>query len=324
MNNTTPIIKNTICAGRKYVPIVDGCRVHFNFQTWKLQGNQRILLDDNRKMGKKTPMILVLGHKFMLRVWEDIVKMMSVGEIAGFKVTQELVFNYPFVSKKLRDNGNDVKDRHSCTMKLHTEGLGYHDLDEYMSNPCDLEFIIEMLKVEQPHEFEKEMWQYPTEELLDLVPRLKEKGNKLYAQKLYDKAEKAYYEAISICEKLQNSERKCDPEWISLNQIKLPILLNYVQCQLIKGEYYSVIVHCNTILEHDKDNEKALYRRGKAHIGAWNPSAAEEDFQRLKAINPSLSAVADKELENLKLLVKQKEEQERNALRKLFDNSKTS
>lgn len=47
-------------------------------------------------------------------------------------------------------------------------------------------------------------------------------------------------------------ERKCDNEWITLNKIKIPILLNYAQCKLIKEEYYSVIEHCNTILQHDK------------------------------------------------------------------------
>lgn len=46
-------------------------------------------------------------------------------------------------------------------------------------------------------------------------------------------------------------ERKGDEEWVVLNKIKLPILLNYAQCKLIKGEYYPVIEHCSTVLEHD-------------------------------------------------------------------------
>lgn len=46
-------------------------------------------------------------------------------------------------------------------------------------------------------------------------------------------------------------ERKADDEWKDLNKIKLPILLNYAQCKLINGDFYSVIEHCNTVLEYD-------------------------------------------------------------------------
>lgn len=67
------------------------------------------------------------------------------------------------------------------------------------------------------------------------------------------------------------------------------------------------------------DNEKALYRRAKAHVGAWNPDAAEKDFKRLKTVNPSLSAIVDKELENIRNLRKEKEEQDKNALKNMFD-----
>lgn len=49
-----------------------------------------MLLDDSRKIGKKEPMELVLGHKFKLEVWESIVKLMAVGEVASFQVKKEV------------------------------------------------------------------------------------------------------------------------------------------------------------------------------------------------------------------------------------------
>ncbi|XP_013194856.2 aryl-hydrocarbon-interacting protein-like 1 [Amyelois transitella] len=318
MSSAAPIVKNVLHAGQKYIPISEGSKAHFHFQTWKL-GPERVLVDDSKKIGKKEPMVLVIGHKFKLEVWETIVKMMAVGEVASFQVKKELVYSYPFVSKTLRDLGKEAHTiKHSCTMTLHTEGIGYPDLDELISSPCDLEFIIELLKVERSDEYEKEVWQLNVQERLDLVPTLKEKGNKLYGEKKYDEAEEAYSQAISICEQLMIRERKTDDEWINLNKIKLPILLNYAQCKLIKGEFYPVIEHCTNVLTYDPDNEKALFRRAKAHIGAWNPDQAEQDFKRLKTLNPCMAATANKELENIKKLKAEKADKDRDALIKLF------
>lgn len=46
------------------------------------------------------------------------------------------------MSKTLRELGQEQKRKHTCTMTLHTEGIGYADLDDVINNPCDLEFII--------------------------------------------------------------------------------------------------------------------------------------------------------------------------------------
>lgn len=64
-------------------------QAHFHFQTYKV-GKERVLIDDSRKIGKKEPMVLVIGHKFKLEVWETIVKMMAVGEVASFQVKKEV------------------------------------------------------------------------------------------------------------------------------------------------------------------------------------------------------------------------------------------
>ena len=54
------------------------------------------------------------------------------------------------------------------------------------------------------------------------------------------------------------------------------------------------------------DNVKALYRRGKAHVGAWNPKEARADFERVAELDPSMAKVVQKELSNLDALEKQK------------------
>lgn len=245
---------------------------------------------------------------------------MAVDEVASFQVKKELVFNYPLVSKTLRELDQPSKSKkHACTLTVQTEGLGYQDLDDFMRNPCDLEFVIELVKVERPQEYQKDTWLMTLEERLEYIPELKKKGNKLYGNKLYDEAETVYCQAIGLCDQLMLRERKGDEDWIKYNEMRLPILLNYAQCRLVKGDYYSVIEHCTTILQFDEDNEKALFRRAKAHVGVWNLDLAEKDFNKLKDKNPSLKVTINNELENIKRLRKEKEELEKQNFKNLFN-----
>jgi len=54
------------------------------------------------------------------------------------------------------------------------------------------------------------------------------------------------------------------------------------------------------------DNVKALYRRGKAHVGAWNPKEARADLERVAELDPSMAKSVQRELVNLDALEKQK------------------
>ncbi|KFB42056.1 AGAP000725-PA-like protein [Anopheles sinensis] len=85
-----------------------------------------------------------------------------------------------------------------------------------------------------------------------------------------------------------NREKPDEPEWIELAQAKIPLLLNYSQCKLLERDYYAAIEHCTEVLKYDRDCVKALFRRGKAHAGAWNFDRARADFQRCEQLDASL------------------------------------
>lgn len=117
-------------------------QVKFHFVTKKSNGT---VLDDSRKDG--VPMELVLGKKFKLEVWEVIVQKMSLNEVSRFIVDKSLVPQYPFISKTLRDARKPPEERkHCCGMTIQNEGIGYEDLNELFTSPCDLEFIIGSIK----------------------------------------------------------------------------------------------------------------------------------------------------------------------------------
>lgn len=195
-------------------------QVKFHFVTKKLNGK---VLDDSRKDG--VPMELVLGKKFKLEVWEVIVQKMSLNEVSRFIVDKSLVPQYPFISKTLRDARKPPGERkHCCGMTIQNEGIGYDDLNELFTSPCDLEFIIgslvkctdcdvkacdnylfvviELLSVSQADEYEKESWQLNESEKVIAIEDLRVKGNQLYKEKNYAEAEKSYRNALGMVEQL--------------------------------------------------------------------------------------------------------------------------
>ena len=46
-------------------------------------------------------------------------------------------------------------------------------------------------------------------------------------------------------------EKPGDEEWIEVDKKKIPLLLNYAQCKLLEGDYYTVITHTTDVLKKD-------------------------------------------------------------------------
>ncbi|XP_011494659.1 PREDICTED: AH receptor-interacting protein isoform X2 [Ceratosolen solmsi marchali] len=294
--------------------------VIFHFKTTKCDYSKTVI-DDSKIIGK--PMELVIGKQFKLEVWEVIVQKMAINEVALYTVDKSLVSAYPFVSKTLREAGkpaSEKRNRHCCGVTLQNEGVGYDDLNDLIKNPQDLEFTIELLRVIHPHEYDKESWQMTEDEKLKNIPILREKGNVKFREKDYESAANTYAQAIGILEQLMLAEKPNDIEWLNLNSMKLPLLLNYAQCKLLNKEYYAVIEHCTTVLKSDPDNVKALFRRGKAHIGAWNENEAIADLNKATELDKSLQSTVNKELQLFALAIKNRNKIQSKKLANLFTN----
>ena len=63
-------------------------------------------------------------------------------------------------------------------------------------------FVTEMVKVERPGTFEKEIWTLTDEEKMSKMPVLRESGNALFKEKKYSEAAEKYAEAIGMMEQL--------------------------------------------------------------------------------------------------------------------------
>ena len=69
---------------------------------------------------------------------------------------------------------------------------------------------------------------------------------------------------------------------------------------------------------------KALYRRGKAHIGAWNPKEAKADLRRVMELDSSLEAACKKEIKRVEEMEKEKALEDKEKMKKLFGGEKTA
>jgi len=259
-NPSLPIQKKVLHAGVGDMPVFkQGTKVTFQFVAKRLD-HERTLLDDSRKWTK--PMEIIFGKKFKLESWEMSLETMRVGEVASFTTKRVYTHSYPIVAKTLRDNflpskcgdGHSKKpatSTHMCgMMAMQAEGgLGYDDLNLLMKQPEDLEFIFEILHVEQPEDYEKESWQMDADEKLSSVPQLKAEGNSLFGKKDYAGASEKYRGALSRLEQLILREKPGEDEWNELMELKVPLLLNLSQCCLSLGDYYPVIEHCEEVPE---------------------------------------------------------------------------
>merc|ERR1719251_252471 len=167
-------------------------------------------------------MELIFGKKFKLESWEMSLETMRVGEVASFTTKRVYTHSYPIVAKTLRDNflpdkcgggeGHSHKKKkasgHMCgMMAMQAEGgLGYDDLNQLMKGPEDLEFVFELLEVEQPEQYEKESWQMDAEEKAASVPALKAEGNALFAARDFEGASEKYRDALGRLEQLMLRE----------------------------------------------------------------------------------------------------------------------
>ncbi|XP_054724004.1 AH receptor-interacting protein-like isoform X2 [Uloborus diversus] len=255
-------------------------------------------------------MELILGKQFKMPVWEECIKTMRVEEVADFTVKKSLVDSYPLVSKSYREFAGISKGSKGscCGMMTFAGGVGHSDLDTLLREPSDLLFKIEILKVELPGEYEKESWSMDPEEKLRSIPELKEIGNSLFKSQQYEEASKKYVEALGRLEQLILREKPGDEEWLVLDKMKIPLLLNYAQCKLLEKDYYPVIEYTTTVLEKDPENIKALFRRAKAYIGTWDLELARKDFEKVLELDSSFQATVNKELKNVTVLQKQKDD----------------
>uniref|UniRef100_A0A2K6PLA9 Aryl-hydrocarbon-interacting protein-like 1 n=1 Tax=Rhinopithecus roxellana TaxID=61622 RepID=A0A2K6PLA9_RHIRO len=241
----------------------------------------------------------------------------GTGELPNFITGSRHTGVYPILSRSLRQmaQGKDPTEWHVHTCGLanmfayHT--LGYEDLDELQKEPQPLIFVIELLQVDAPSDYQRETWNLSNHEKMKVVPVLHGEGNRLFKLGRYEEASSKYQEAIICLRNLQTKEKPWEVQWLKLEKMINTLTLNYCQCLLKKEEYYEVLEHTSDILRHHPGIVKAYYVRARAHAEVWNEAEAKADLQKVLELEPSMQKAVRRELRLLENRMAEKQEEER-------------
>jgi peptidylprolyl isomerase len=133
---------------------------------------------------------------------------------------------------------------------------------------------------------EKEKWEMTNEEKLAKARALKADGTDKFKDKSWALAAMSYDEAASFVEELLNDDNRSSEDDIEAVALYTSSLGNAAQCYINLADYPSAISNSSKVLEKDKDNVKALYRRGHARIKIGMLDEAKVDLMAAFKIEP--------------------------------------
>ncbi|XP_043485847.1 peptidyl-prolyl cis-trans isomerase D [Polistes fuscatus] len=133
----------------------------------------------------------------------------------------------------------------------------------------------------------------------EVVKRIKDSGNHYFSMKNYVDAGRKYKKALRYYEWMIKMKNVPDTMEDSIKDLKVTIMLNLAAVQLKKKDYRSAVKLCSEVLEIDKSNGKAYFRRGQAHMGQNEYDVGLMDFKRALAECPNNKDIL-KEIEKVK------------------------
>ncbi|XP_034933657.1 peptidyl-prolyl cis-trans isomerase FKBP4-like [Chelonus insularis] len=146
------------------------------------------------------------------------------------------------------------------------------------------------------HEPFKPIWEWTPEEKYERAAKYKEMAVELVRQNRIKDAFNRFSKAVKIIISLEPID---DLElnstlYTNLYKLRTSIYNNMAICQLKFNNYDHTINLCTKVLNRDKNNVKAMYRRGCAFGGNKNVEQAMKDFERIVHIEPTNFAAREK------------------------------
>jgi len=141
----------------------------------------------------------------------------------------------------------------------------------------------------------------------------KEEGNEFFKKGDLDRALKKYQKALTYVNVEYDFKTDIDKE--KSKRHKIPVLLNMVQVNSKQQNYSDAISNCDKVLDIDKYNIKAWYRRGQAWMALSEFDKANQDFEKARELDPE-----NKEIQTTITLLKKKRKEQEEKDKKLYSS----
>lgn len=162
---------------------------------------------------------------------------------------------------------------------------------EVNSGSIIVEFQITLIKCER----NKPIWEFNAEEKYKIALRYKERGIELFKD---SRITDAFYKFSRACKILITLEPIPDLELdkqleSNINNLRFMLYNNMAMCHLSRKNYKHTITLCTKVLDKDKNNVKALYRRGVAYGNMNNNEKAVADMKEVLTLEPNNNAAIE-------------------------------
>lgn len=176
---------------------------------------------------------------------------------------------------------------------------------------ADVEYEVELKSFEK----EAKIWSMKPLEKIEQAKINKEKGTNYFKSNRINLAIKVYQNVLKYLDITSDFEGNLESE---MNNLKLTTHLNLALCYLKTNEYLLAKESCDKALELSPQNEKALFRRGQAHLGLASPEIAVNDFEEVLKVEPKNTA-ASKQILICNNLIKKQLAKEKKLYANMFD-----
>ena len=152
---------------------------------------------------------------------------------------------------------------------------------------ADVEFIVELKNFEKG----PEVWNLDGLKKLEQAKMFKEKGTKYFKDNKLNLALKMYKKVVEYVNDDFDFKEK-DELLKARDDFLISANLNLALCYLKTKQFVETKEACNKVLDLDPKNEKALFRRGQAHMELTDMELAVKDFEAVVEIEPKNTAAA--------------------------------
>lgn len=156
------------------------------------------------------------------------------------------------------------------------------DVNEQIEITVQLEITLAQLK---PH---KPIWEWTPEEKYTLALKYKERGVRLFKE---SRCVDAFHKFSRACKILITLEPIPDLELDNklendIKSLRLILYNNMAGCHLNQRNYEHTVALCNKILDKERNNVKALYRRGVSYGNLKDLEKAVADLKNVLILEP--------------------------------------